>query len=280
MLTEERNQLLTRVGAGTPMGDLMRRYWHPIAAVSELDANPVKPIRIMGEDLVLYRDRAGALGLLERKCAHRRADLSYGYVEDCGLRCNYHGWRYDERGRCIEQPFEERVDPEAMVWAYSRVPREREPYEQQRIPGWQGPIKDPHTGRWLSSHIMNQDFIAWVGQGTIADRTREHLGASDRGIAMIRRRLLADLEAIARGEQPKALVRDRETNLCIRLPIADRKLFEEGLPREQFIKFHRDRFRMFGAYTYQVGQPDAVKREFEDAIGVTIEECIADGDRR
>ena len=115
MLTEERNQVLTRVGAGTPMGILMRRYWHPIAAVSELDDNPVKPVRLMGEDLVLYRDRAGTLGLLDRKCAHRRADLSYGYVEDCGLRCNYHGWRYDERGRCIQQPYEERVDPDAKV---------------------------------------------------------------------------------------------------------------------------------------------------------------------
>src|SRR5579864_1670257 len=112
MLTEERNQLLTRVGAGTRMGDLMRRYWHPIAALSELHDTPVRPVRIMGEDLVLYKDRTGAIGLLERHCAHRRADLSYGFVEDCGLRCNYHGWRFDETGRCVEQPFEDTAHPE------------------------------------------------------------------------------------------------------------------------------------------------------------------------
>jgi len=112
------------------------------------------------------------------------------------------------------------------------------------------------------------------GAGNIADRSREHLGASDRGIAMIRRRFFADLEATARGEEPKALVLDRETNVCIRLPIADRKLLEEGLSRDQFIKFHRDRFRLFGAYSYQVGQPEAVRREFEEAIGVTIAECL------
>ena len=97
------------------MGNLMRRYWHPVAAVSELEDAPVKPVRIMGEDLVLYRDRAGAYGLLDRHCAHRRADLSYGFVENCGLRCNYHGWRYDERGHSIEQPYEERVDPQSKL---------------------------------------------------------------------------------------------------------------------------------------------------------------------
>jgi 5,5'-dehydrodivanillate O-demethylase len=164
-----------------------------------------------------------------------------------------------------------------VVWAYSRVPKEGEPYVQKRIPSWHGPIKDLKTGRWLSSHIMNQDFIAWVGQGTVADRTAEHLGASDRGIAMMRRRYFEDLEAMGKGEDPKALVRDRETNICIDLPIADLRLFVEGLNREQFKKFNRERFRIFGAYSYQVGQPEAVKEEFENAMGVTVEECLAAG---
>jgi 5,5'-dehydrodivanillate O-demethylase oxygenase subunit len=101
------NELLTRVGPGAPMGEVLRRYWHPIAAVTEFDARATKPIRLLGEDLVLYRDRSGAYGLLERHCPHRRADLSFGFVEDRGLRCSYHGWQFDEHGACLSQPFED-----------------------------------------------------------------------------------------------------------------------------------------------------------------------------
>src|ERR1700733_11993838 len=107
MLTEERNRLLGQTSAGTPMGNLLRRYWMPIAGVSELEKNPVKPLRLMGEDLVLYRDRGGGNGLLDRHCPPRRADLAYGFTEDCGLRCNYHGWLFDDRGNVLEQPFED-----------------------------------------------------------------------------------------------------------------------------------------------------------------------------
>ncbi len=69
------------------------------------------PVRVLGEDLVLYRDKRGTYGLLERRCPHRQFDLSYGMVEECGIRCSYHGWRFDEAGRCLEQPFEETVNP-------------------------------------------------------------------------------------------------------------------------------------------------------------------------
>ena len=82
MLTAARNELLTRVGPGTPMGDLLRRYWRPVGGASELEKNPVKPIRLMGEDLVLYKDLGGPFGLVDRHCPHRRADLSYGWVEE------------------------------------------------------------------------------------------------------------------------------------------------------------------------------------------------------
>ena len=75
MLSEEQNRRLTEVGAGTPMGELLRRYWMPIAAVAELDDKPTKPVRLMGEDLVLYKDKAGTYGLVDRHCPHRRADL-------------------------------------------------------------------------------------------------------------------------------------------------------------------------------------------------------------
>ena len=111
MLTPARNDLLTRVGPGTPMGDLLRRYWQPIGGASELEKNPVKPIRLMGEDLVLYKDMSGTFGLVDRHCPHRRADMSYGWVEASGIRCSYHGWRYDETGACIEQPYEDTANP-------------------------------------------------------------------------------------------------------------------------------------------------------------------------
>ena len=91
MLSAEKNRLLTQVGPGTPMGDLLRRYWMPIGGTSELDTIAIKPIRLLGEDLVLYKDLGGRFGLLDRHCPHRRADLAYGFVEATGIRCNYHG---------------------------------------------------------------------------------------------------------------------------------------------------------------------------------------------
>src|SRR5690242_852513 len=78
MLDEARNKLLTRVSRGTPMGELLRRYWTPIAAVSEFENQSVKPVRLMGEDLALYKDLNGTFGLVDRQCPHRRADLTYG----------------------------------------------------------------------------------------------------------------------------------------------------------------------------------------------------------
>ncbi|MCH8848397.1 MAG: Rieske 2Fe-2S domain-containing protein [Chloroflexi bacterium] len=107
MLTAEQNERLTRVGPGTPMGELMRRYWHPIAASVELsDDNPTKEVRLLGEDLVLFRSAAGEIGLIEPSCAHRKANLSYGIPEPEGIRCAYHGWLYDIHGQCLDQPSE------------------------------------------------------------------------------------------------------------------------------------------------------------------------------
>ncbi len=421
MLSQSDNDMLTQTDPGTPMGDLMRRYWQPIAAASEFEDTETKPVRLMGEDLVLYKDLGGAFGLVDRSCPHRNADLSYGYVEECGLRCNYHGWLFDADGRCIEQPFEETVDREArfkekirikaypveekagLLWAYlgpeprplvpnwepftwangfvqivfseipcnwfqcqensidpihfewmhanwkvrlegrrapyapkhvqiefdefdygfryrriredtdetnplwtvgraclwpnalytgahfewrvpiddgntlsvgwfyNRVPKDREPYVQDRIPHWTSPIVDPETGRWITSHIMNQDFIAWVGQGTVTDRTREHLGRSDRGVIMIRDRFFQDMETIAEGGDPKAIIRDPSENTSIRLPIITRKLLEDGLERDELSRYQgaenpvaADQFR------YQVGQPDEVRREYEEVMGIKM----------
>jgi len=110
-MNAEENERLTRVGPGTPCGELMRRYWHPIAAASQLPEHGTKAIRLLEEDLVLYRDREGGLGLIEPHCAHRGAGLMFGMPEAHGLRCPYHGWLYDATGQCIEQPFEAFVDP-------------------------------------------------------------------------------------------------------------------------------------------------------------------------
>ena len=107
MLTQEQNDLLTQTGPSTPGGDLLRRYWQPAALAEELPPGGAPlPVRILGEDLVLFRDDAGRPGLLGLHCSHRAADLSYGRVENGGLRCLYHGWLYDVRGRCLEQPGE------------------------------------------------------------------------------------------------------------------------------------------------------------------------------
>jgi 5,5'-dehydrodivanillate O-demethylase len=107
MLTQEQNDRLTKVGPGTPMGELMRRYWHPIAGGSEVDEeNPTKEVRLLGEDLVLFRSTKGVLGLVEPSCPHRKANLSYGVPEPEGIRCAYHGWLFDENGACVDQPSE------------------------------------------------------------------------------------------------------------------------------------------------------------------------------
>jgi len=107
MITEQANQLLTQTNRGTPAGDLLRRYWQPVALAEELPPGGAPlPVKIMGEELALFRDDQQRIGLLGIHCSHRGTDLSYGRVEDGGLRCLYHGWLYDIHGRCLEQPGE------------------------------------------------------------------------------------------------------------------------------------------------------------------------------
>ncbi|HZT06552.1 MAG TPA: Rieske 2Fe-2S domain-containing protein, partial [Chloroflexota bacterium] len=102
MLTKEENERLTQVGPGTPGGELLRRYWQPVAGLNELtDQHPTKFVRVLGEDLVLFRDRSGHVGLLSDHCAHRGASLLYGRVEERGISCAYHGWLYDTEGNCL-----------------------------------------------------------------------------------------------------------------------------------------------------------------------------------
>ncbi len=415
MLTAAKNELLTRVGPGTPMGTLLRRYWMPIGGAAEFDKISIKPIRLMGEDLVLYKDLGGRFGLVDRHCPHRRADLSYGWVEPHGIRCSYHGWLMDETGECLEQPYEDTASPKpsksncgirayavreiagllfaymgpqpapelpvwepftwgngfreivladvpcnwfqcqenscdpvhfewmhdnwsnrqhgadgntapkhlkvqfeefdhgfiykrvregqpedsrywtvgrlalwpngfylgshfewrvpvddentlSVAWFFIRVPQGREPYVQKCVPTWTSPIKDAN-GRWISSHVINQDIVAWVGQGRIADRTLENLRSSDIGISMMRQRFFAEMEAVAEGRDPMGVIRDPAAARSVALPNMMREINTEGLPLEELRKhpLFGPRFREF---QFHIGQPPEVRREFEQAMGI------------
>jgi phthalate 4,5-dioxygenase len=107
MLSAQQNELITRTGPGTAAGTLLRRYWQPAALVDELAGNrPVKPVRLLGEDLVIFRDGQGRYGLVARACPHRGTDLAFGRLERDGLRCAFHGWLFDVDGQCLETPAE------------------------------------------------------------------------------------------------------------------------------------------------------------------------------
>jgi 5,5'-dehydrodivanillate O-demethylase len=423
MLSVEDNILLTQTGKGTPMGELLRRHWHPIAAVSEFEDKSTKQVRLLSEDLVLYKDRSGTFGLLALHCPHRRADLSYGFVEECGLRCSYHGWAFDEAGNCLSAPFEDsssgntrfrdqikkpaypvqemaglifaylgpqptpvlprwelfdykngfaqivlapldcnwmqaaendidpvhfewlhnnwsrkQVDPDAapapkhvlieveeydfgfgykrvlenttkednvwtqprlhlmpnifmpggthfeyrvpiddthtlsLVWAWAAVPLEQQPYVQTRIPHWQAQITDPVTGRWISSHVINQDTIAWIGQGVLSDRENEHLGRSDIGVIKYRNRLREDLEKVARGEDPSGVYRDPEANTIVRWPDNRREKLEPGKPKAELLKQLENFASPLRAkndyFQFYAGQPEDVQKAYEEAMGI------------
>jgi 5,5'-dehydrodivanillate O-demethylase len=358
-LTREENELLCRVGPGTPAGELLRRYWHPVAIKQELSAEqPTKFVRLLGEDLVLFRDTRGRVGLLADKCAHRGASLCYGRVEARGIACAYHGWLFDTQGNILETPPErnqaiiKHVKQKAypvreyvgMYWAYlgpapapelprydilvSRrgrrrivvhpelacnwlqamensvdpahlqvlhqefIGRGRQPVNttrgftddvkdfdfyvtpigimkrrtyvdgtveehplvfpnmlrqsnslQIRVPlddthtahihvvfrptpdgsevdepdelpvEYLAPYKDPPDGvhpfaRFTLRSVLAQDHMAWETQGPIADRTQEHLGASDRGIVLLRRLLKEQIERVQQGLDPLGVIRD------------------------------------------------------------------------
>ncbi|KAE9630548.1 aromatic ring-hydroxylating dioxygenase subunit alpha [Parasedimentitalea maritima] len=134
MISQEMNDSLTRVGKGSDAGEVLRRYWQPAALLDELDQKrPVVPVKLLGEDLVLFRDSSGELGLIGRHCPHRGADMCFGRLEDNGLRCPFHGWHFDRTGQCVEQPGEPEgsrmhekiqstsypvVEKNGIIWAY------------------------------------------------------------------------------------------------------------------------------------------------------------------
>ena len=110
MISRELNKRLTSIGPGTPCGELLRRYWQPLCPAAEITAEkPKKRVRILGESLLLFRDKEGRIGCIEEHCKHRGTSLYYGYLEPRGVRCCYHGWLYDTTGQCIEFPLEPKV---------------------------------------------------------------------------------------------------------------------------------------------------------------------------
>jgi 5,5'-dehydrodivanillate O-demethylase oxygenase subunit len=357
-MRQEENELLTRVGPGTPCGETLRRYWWPIAASADVKDKPV-PVRVMGEDLIMFRDSTGAPALLARACCHRGASLEYGRVEAAGIRCCYHGWVFDPAGRCVEQPmepagstFKNRVrqkayrarDAGGLIFAYmgpepapifpqydllcrtdgrravwgrdvhnnwmQGVENPLDPYhvmvthasiypelamtrpelewketwygvEMNSIdrennfaeryhhvfPGavrvnvqrvgqescqymiWQTPRDDTSTVAWFlwasdsrdPPHQLttgdyqktvpgewrrvddgwwglwerDQDDAVISSQGLIADRTQEHLGASDRGIILFRKMLKRAISAVAKGKDPMGVIRDKKKDVPI-----------------------------------------------------------------
>jgi phthalate 4,5-dioxygenase len=143
MLTREQNDLLTQTGPGTPMGNLFRRYWIPALLaeeVAEADCDPVR-VKLLGEELIAFRDTEGRLGVIDEFCAHRTASLFFGRNEECGLRCGYHGWKYDVDGNCVDMPSEpegtrfrekiklrayKAVEAGGLIWLYMGDP-DKEP---------------------------------------------------------------------------------------------------------------------------------------------------------
>src|SRR5215472_8048430 len=127
MISTEQNALMTRSGAEMPAGRLLRMYWQPAALVDELQGpRPVRAVRLLGEDFVLFRDPQGDYALIQRHCPHRSADLAYGRLEPRGLRCLFHGWLFDARGQCLEMPAEpvgSRLHRDVCARAYPVIER-------------------------------------------------------------------------------------------------------------------------------------------------------------
>jgi 5,5'-dehydrodivanillate O-demethylase len=165
MLTREENELLTQVSRGTPCGELLRRYWHPVAAAAELtDERPIKAVKILNEELVVYRDTTGHYGLVGEHCPHRLASLAYGRVDEQGIRCPYHGWKFDGAGRCLEQPAE---PPEGKF--KDRIKHVAYPVEYLGglIYAYLGPAPAPLLPRW--DVLVWEHGRRWIVKDSVID---------------------------------------------------------------------------------------------------------------
>ena len=161
MLTREENETLTQVGRGTPGGELLRRYWLPVACAGELtEEKPIKAFGLLGENLVVYRDKSGRYGVVAEQCPHRKASLAFGRVDEEGIRCPYHGWKFDCTGKCLEQPaepidggFKDKIKHTAypcerlggLLWAYLG------PEPRPLLPRWDVLCWE-NGKRWIEKH--------------------------------------------------------------------------------------------------------------------------------
>jgi phenylpropionate dioxygenase-like ring-hydroxylating dioxygenase large terminal subunit len=193
MLTTEDNEILTRVGPGTLMGNLLRRYWTPALLSTEVPAPDSPPVRVrlLGEDLVAFRDTNGTVGLLAQNCPHRGASLFFGRNEECGLRCVYHGWKFDVDGSCVDMPsepaesnFKSKVRATAypthesggVIWAYLG------PQETQ--PGFRDfGSEDLPREEWRASKVLGT--CNWL-QGLEGNVDTAHIGFLHRSFANLR----------------------------------------------------------------------------------------------
>lgn len=182
MLTREENELLTRVGKGTPMGELLRRYWVPVVfsdRIAKPDSPPVR-VRLLGEDLVCFRDTSGRVGLIDDKCPHRTASMFFGRNEENGLRCIYHGIKFDVAGNCVDVPCvapgtdEGRIDAikkQMRITAYPCVERGDTVFAYMGPAEHQPPFPDlewtmvPADQRYATRHIQECNWLQGVEGG-------------------------------------------------------------------------------------------------------------------
>jgi phthalate 4,5-dioxygenase len=188
MLTQEDNDLLTRTGRGTPMGELMRRYWIPAlpgARIAEPDGPPVR-VKLLGERLVAFRDTQGRVGLIDERCPHRTASMFYGRNEECGLRCVYHGWKFDVDGKCVDLPGEpanSRVQSRMFIKAYPCLERGGLVWTYMGPPEFKPAFPDlewttvPDSYRYVSRHMQDCNWL----QGFEGGFDTSHLSFLHRG---------------------------------------------------------------------------------------------------
>jgi 5,5'-dehydrodivanillate O-demethylase len=151
-VTPERQERLTRVGPGTPMGGLLRRYWHPVGVSGELLPGQARAVRLLGEDLVLFRTLGGTAGLVAASCPHRGASLACGHVDAAGIRCPYHGWQFDVAGRCVDMPAE--GNPPALM---ARAATQAYPVEEL------GGLAFAYLGPAPAPLLPRYDLFTWEG---------------------------------------------------------------------------------------------------------------------
>src|SRR5579871_5229401 len=169
MLTAAENEILTRVGPGTPMGSLMRHYWLPCLFSWELTADgPPERVRLLGEDLIAFRASDGQVGMVANHCPHRGASLFFGRNEECGLRCVYHGWKFDVTGQCVDMPnepaesnFKSKIKTVAypcqerggVVWVYMGPDSPAPPLPDHE---W---ATLPEEHRWMSKRVQDSNWL-------------------------------------------------------------------------------------------------------------------------